>query len=189
MKNFDYLKEINGLGTLYKLCNAAEETQTTDADACALNCRKALEAIVEIVYRLKKEPMGQRESLISLTTREPYTKLIADDEKLAMATNYVRKTGNIAAHSGGVTRREAFFSLLNIYNVVGKLLLRLELIEELANDGMTMAIVTHEMGFAKEVGTRVLFMDEGVIAEENEPREFFENPQNPRLQDFLSKVL
>lgn len=131
MKNFDYLKEINGLGTLYKLCNAAEETQTTDADACALNCRKALEAIVEIVYRLKKEPMGQRESLMSLTTREPYTKLIADDEKLAMATNYVRKTGNIAAHSGGVTRREAFFSLLNIYNVVGKLLLRLELIEEL----------------------------------------------------------
>jgi polar amino acid transport system ATP-binding protein len=54
---------------------------------------------------------------------------------------------------------------------------------------MTMAIVTHEMGFAKEVGTRVIFMDEGVIAEENEPKEFFENPQNPRLQDFLSKVL
>jgi polar amino acid transport system ATP-binding protein len=65
----------------------------------------------------------------------------------------------------------------------------LELIKELADDGMTMAIVTHEMGFAKEVGTRVIFMDEGVIAEENEPKEFFENPQNPRLQDFLSKVL
>ena len=65
----------------------------------------------------------------------------------------------------------------------------LELIRELAEDGMTMAIVTHEMGFAKEVGTRVIFMDEGVIAEENEPKEFFENPQNPRLQDFLSKVL
>ncbi|MBR7088398.1 MAG: amino acid ABC transporter ATP-binding protein, partial [Mogibacterium sp.] len=65
----------------------------------------------------------------------------------------------------------------------------LELIRELAHDGMTMAIVTHEMGFAKEVGTRVIFMDEGVIAEENEPKEFFENPQNPRLQDFLSKVL
>ena len=65
----------------------------------------------------------------------------------------------------------------------------LELIRELANTGMTMAIVTHEMGFAKEVGTRVIFMDEGVIAEENEPKAFFENPQNPRLQDFLSKVL
>lgn len=65
----------------------------------------------------------------------------------------------------------------------------LELIKELADDGMTMAIVTHEMGFAKEVGTRVIFMDEGVIAEENEPKEFFEHPKNPRLQDFLSKVL
>ena len=65
----------------------------------------------------------------------------------------------------------------------------LELIKELAHDGMTMAIVTHEMGFAKEVGTRVIFMDEGVIAEENEPKEFFEHPKNPRLQDFLSKVL
>ena len=65
----------------------------------------------------------------------------------------------------------------------------LELIKELADDGMTMAIVTHEMGFAREVGTRVLFMDEGVIAEENEPEEFFSNPRNPRLQDFLSKVL
>ena len=65
----------------------------------------------------------------------------------------------------------------------------LELIRELAEDGMTMAIVTHEMGFAKEVGTRVLFMDDGVIAEDNEPHEFFEHPKNPRLQDFLSKVL
>ena len=65
----------------------------------------------------------------------------------------------------------------------------LELIKELADDGMTMAIVTHEMGFAKEVGTRVLFMDGGEIAEENEPKAFFESPQNPRLQDFLSKVL
>ena len=131
MKNFDYLQEINGLGTLYRLCNAAEETQATDADTCALNCRRALEAIVQIVYRLKKEPMGPRESLMSLTTRKPYTTLIADDERLKMATDYVRKTGNIAAHSGGVTRREAFFSLLNIYNVVGALLLRLELIDEL----------------------------------------------------------
>ena len=65
----------------------------------------------------------------------------------------------------------------------------LELIKELADDGMTMAIVTHEMGFAREVGTRVLFMDEGTIAAEDEPKTFFENPQNPRLKDFLSKVL
>ena len=65
----------------------------------------------------------------------------------------------------------------------------LEVMKELASDGMTMVVVTHEMGFAKEVATRVLFMDEGVIMEENTPDEFFSSPQNPRLQDFLSKVL
>ena len=65
----------------------------------------------------------------------------------------------------------------------------LDLIRELANEGMTMVIVTHEMGFAREVGTRVLFIDEGVIKEENTPQEFFTNPQNPRLKEFLSKVL
>ena len=65
----------------------------------------------------------------------------------------------------------------------------LDLIRELANEVMTMVIVTHEMGFAREVGTRVLFIDEGVIKEENTPQEFFANPQNPRLKEFLSKVL
>lgn len=65
----------------------------------------------------------------------------------------------------------------------------LELMKELANDGMTMVVVTHEMGFAREVATRVMFMDEGIIMEQNSPGEFFANPQNPRLKDFLSKVL
>ena len=65
----------------------------------------------------------------------------------------------------------------------------LDLIRELANEGMTMVIVTHEMGFAREVATKVLFVDEGVIKEENTPKEFFEHPKNPRLQEFLSKVL
>lgn len=65
----------------------------------------------------------------------------------------------------------------------------LEVMKELAEDGMTMAVVTHEMGFAREVGTRVLFIDEGIVKEENEPQEFFAHPKDPRLQDFLSKVL
>jgi len=65
----------------------------------------------------------------------------------------------------------------------------LEVMKGLAKSGMTMIVVTHEMGFAKEVGTKVLFMDEGVIVEENNPKEFFENPQSPRLKEFLSKVL
>ena len=65
----------------------------------------------------------------------------------------------------------------------------LEVMKELANDGMTMVVVTHEMGFAKEVGSRVLFMDEGKIVEQNAPQALFNNPQHPRLQEFLSKVL
>ncbi len=65
----------------------------------------------------------------------------------------------------------------------------LELMRELASDGMTMAVVTHEMGFAKEVGSRVFFIDDGLIAEEATPEEFFSAPKNPRLQEFLSKVL
>ncbi|MBO5335249.1 MAG: amino acid ABC transporter ATP-binding protein [Clostridia bacterium] len=65
----------------------------------------------------------------------------------------------------------------------------LELMKEVAHEGMTMVIVTHEMGFAKEVADRVIFIDEGIIKEENPPKEFFENPKNERLQEFLSKVL
>lgn len=65
----------------------------------------------------------------------------------------------------------------------------LSVMKELAQDGMTMVVVTHEMGFAREVGSRVLFMDQGKILEQGSPEDIFGNPQNPRLQDFLSKVL
>ena len=65
----------------------------------------------------------------------------------------------------------------------------LDVMKGLAETGMTMVVVTHEMGFAREVGTKVLFMDEGIIMEENTPQEFFSNPKSQRLQEFLSKVL
>ena len=65
----------------------------------------------------------------------------------------------------------------------------LQVMKDLAKEKMTMVLVTHEMGFAKEVANRVIFIDEGVIQEENEPKEFFENPKNERLKSFLSKVL
>ena len=65
----------------------------------------------------------------------------------------------------------------------------LALMRELAEDGMTMVVVTHEMGFAREVASRVMFMDGGKIMEENAPQTFFDHPENPRLQEFLSKVL
>ncbi len=65
----------------------------------------------------------------------------------------------------------------------------LDLMRELANEGMTMVIVTHEMGFAREVANRIIFIDDGVIKEENNPQEFFNNPKDERLKEFLSKVL
>ncbi|HJK16714.1 MAG TPA: peptide ABC transporter ATP-binding protein, partial [Methanocorpusculum sp.] len=65
----------------------------------------------------------------------------------------------------------------------------LNLMKQLADEGMTMVIVTHEMGFAREVADRVLFINDGVIQEENTPEEFFTHPKNQRLQEFLSKVL
>ena len=65
----------------------------------------------------------------------------------------------------------------------------LDLMKQLAHEGMTMVVVTHEMGFAREVGTKLVFMDEGRIVEENTPEEFFNNPQSPRAKEFLSKVL
>ncbi len=65
----------------------------------------------------------------------------------------------------------------------------LQVMKELAESGMTMVVVTHEMGFAREVASKVLFMDEGIIKEENTPQEFFNNPQDERLKEFLSKVL
>ena len=65
----------------------------------------------------------------------------------------------------------------------------LEVMKELAREGMTMVVVTHEMGFAREVADRVLFMDDGLILEEGTPDQIFRNPQNPRTQDFLNKVL
>ncbi|MBP1572624.1 MAG: amino acid ABC transporter ATP-binding protein [Oscillospiraceae bacterium] len=65
----------------------------------------------------------------------------------------------------------------------------LNLMKELANDGMTMVVVTHEMGFAREVASRVMFMEDGVVVEQAGPEEFFNNPKNPRLKEFISKVL
>ena len=65
----------------------------------------------------------------------------------------------------------------------------LDLMKELAAEGMTMVVVTHEMGFAREVADKILFMCDGVIAEEAAPKDFFENPQNPRLQQFLQNIL
>ena len=146
--------------------------------------------------------------LENLTLAPKYHKLMSDEEANETAMRLLNRIGladkaNVypSTLSGGQKQRVAIVRALAMGpdvmlfdeptsaldpEMVGEVL---ELIKELADDGMTMAIVTHEMGFAREVGTRVLFMDEGVIEAEDEPKAFFDNPQNPRLKDFLSKVL
>lgn len=132
MKNFDYLKDIEPLKDLYGFCSAAEDSQQTNHDVCALNGRRALEWIVKAIYTLKGIEVEKKSSLLELMTGEPFTDFVGDDGKLMMAAHYVRKMGNKAAHDGGVKKREAFFSLLNIYNVVGGILLKLRVLKTLA---------------------------------------------------------
>ncbi len=132
MRNFDYLQDIEALRDLYGFCSAAEDTQQTNYDMCALNGRRALEWIVKAIYTLKGIKIEPRTSLLEMMSSEPFTQFIGDDDKLMMAAHYVRKIGNKAAHDGGVKGGEAYFTLLNIYNVVGGILLKLGVLKNLA---------------------------------------------------------
>ena len=131
MQNFDYLKDITELRDLYIYCAAAEATQQSDYDACALNCRRALEWMVKAIYQLKHLQIPERATLLGLMSGEPFTEFIAD-ERLMMAAHWVRKVGNLSAHAGGVKGGQAYFSLLNLYNFIGGVLLKLGIIPSLA---------------------------------------------------------
>ncbi len=135
-------------------------------------------------------------------------KLMGQEEANDNATRLLNRIGLAdkadvypGMHSGGQQQRVAIVRALAMNpdvmlfdeptsaldpEMVGEVL---QVMKELAHEGMTMVVVTHEMGFAKEVATRCLFMDGGQVLEENAPQAFFNNPQHPRLQDFLSKVL
>ena len=130
MKNFDYLKEIDALNDLYHFCRMAEDSQQSDADICALNCRRGLEWIVKAIYTLKGIVVEKRDSLYELMTGAPFVEFV-DDDRVMMAAHYIRKVGNTGAHSGGVSKKESFFCLLNLYNVVGAILLKLRIIDTL----------------------------------------------------------
>ena len=144
----------------------------------------------------------------NITLAPVRTKLMSKEEANDLATQLLRRVGleeKADAYpsqlSGGQKQRIAIVRALAMNpklmlfdeptsaldpEMVGEVL---QVMKELADDGMTMVVVTHEMGFAREVGNRVLFMDEGKILEQNSPAELFGNPQHPRLQEFLSKVL
>lgn len=144
----------------------------------------------------------------NLTLAPVQLKLMSEAEAEAVATKLLTRIGLLEKRdeypsklSGGQKQRVAIIRALAMNpkvmlfdeptsaldpEMVGEVL---QLMKELADDGMTMVIVTHEMGFAREVATRVMFMDEGVIAEEGTPEAIFKTPTNERLKDFLSKVL
>lgn len=130
MTNFDYLRDIEPLHDLYTFCQGAEASMESDHDACALHCRRGLEWLVKAIYTLKNADIGERKSLFELMTGEPFVAFI-DDDRLMAAAHYIRRVGNIAAHSGGVKSGEAYFCLLNLYNLVGGTLLKLRFLSSL----------------------------------------------------------
>ncbi|MCQ2256707.1 MAG: DEAD/DEAH box helicase family protein [Bacteroidaceae bacterium] len=131
MKNFSYLQDIPELATLYKFCDEAECSHNTNADVCALNCRRALEWIIRAIYAMKHIHVDSKDSLYTLMSSEPFTEFL-DDSRQMMAAHFVRKVGNKAAHTGGVKGGESFFCLLNLYNLVGGVLLKLGVLKNLA---------------------------------------------------------
>ena len=159
---------------------------------CALSDRR--KAIIHNLFSKKKELVRSKDE-IKKAEKENAMKLLARIGLEDKANAYP------STLSGGQKQRVAIVRSLAMNpdvilfdeptsaldpEMVGEVL---EVMKELAKSGMTMVIVTHEMGFAKEVGSRIVFIDEGVIKEENNPKDFFDNPQDPRLQEFLSKVL
>ena len=147
---------------------------------------------------------GKKEELIPITTTKEEIKNEAKEQALAL----LRRIGlddkadaYPSTLSGGQKQRVAIIRSLAMNpdvilfdeptsaldpEMVGEVL---ELMKQLAQEGMTMVVVTHEMGFAREVASRVIFMDDGQIKEEAPPQEFFDHPKNPRLKEFLSKIL
>ena len=184
-----------------KIWFEGEEITSPDVDINKVRCRMGM---VFQHFNLFPNMTVRR----NITIAPIRTGLMKPEEADAEATRLLERVGLLdkadaypASLSGGQKQRIAIVRALAMSpkmmlfdeptsaldpEMVGEVL---EVMKELADSGMTMAVVTHEMGFAREVGTRVLFVDEGMIKEENTPEEFFNNPQDPRLRDFLSKVL
>ena len=130
MKNFDYLKDC-GVLRLYNLCAAAEDNQVSHPDLSVISARRALEYVVKSIYAMKRIPVSDRDSLFELVDGEPFRSFIGDD-RIMMAVHYIRKVGNAGAHNDRVGRKESFFGLLNLYNVVAAVLTKLKVVETVA---------------------------------------------------------
>ena len=152
----------------------------------------------QIISNVVEEDVGFGPENIGVPTDEIWKRM---EEALKNVGMYAYRKNSPNKLSGGQKQRVAIVRALCMHpeillfdevtaaldpEMVGEVL---ELMKDLAKEGMTMVVVTHEMGFAREVATRVLFIDEGKIQEENSPKEFFANPKNKRLREFLSKTL
>ena len=161
MRNFDYIKDL-GIDVLHKFCAAAEENQVSNPDFSAINARRALEYIVRALYEMKGIEVGERTSLFELVDGEPFKDFIGD-ERVMMAVHYVRKVGNNAAHAGSVTRKESFFALLNIYNVVGAVLLKLKLVDSVKPFDKTLVPNTPQMAVMVPTPVKAIAPSEKII--------------------------
>ena len=166
--------------------------------------KKAKRANKMIAFKNIFKSADKKEALVEITTTEAQIKKEARENALNLLKRIgLEEKADVypSTLSGGQKQRVAIVRSLAMNpdvilfdeptsaldpEMVGEVL---DLMKSLAQEGLTMVIVTHEMGFAREVANRILFIDEGIIKEENEPKEFFANPKDPRLQEFLSKVL
>ena len=160
--------------------------------------------IKNVFIKLKNTFSSKKSELIPIETTEAQIKADVKEKALKLLTRIgLADKANVypSTLSGGQKQRIAIVRALAMDpevilfdeptsaldpEMVGEVL---DLMKELADDGMTMVIVTHEMGFAREVADKIIFIDEGVIKESGTPEEVFDNPQNPRLKEFLSKVV
>jgi len=132
MANFDYLHNIDALKDLYRYCQSAEASMESNYDVCALHCRQGMEWLIKTIYTLKNAEIGERTPLYELMTGEPFVEFIGNESRLLSAAHYIRKVGNLGAHAGGVKSGQAYFCLLNLYNLVGGVLLKLKVLSTLA---------------------------------------------------------
>ncbi|MBQ5925721.1 MAG: DEAD/DEAH box helicase family protein, partial [Paludibacteraceae bacterium] len=184
MRNFDYLRDL-GFDSLHRYCSAAEENQVCNPDTSAINSRRALEYVVRALYKMKHIEVDERVSLFELVDSIVFRQFIGDD-RVMMAVHYVRKVGNNAAHVGSVTKKESFFALLNIYNVVGAVLMKLRVVDEVKPFNRT--LIPNSVQQAVVVPAKVEVKGSDAIVAVVEPEALTDNAPVKEMASELSEA-
>ena len=175
MKNFDYLHTC-GLARLHNLCAAAEDNQVNHPDLSAVSARRALEYVVKSIYAMKQVPVSEKSSLFELMDGETFRCFIGDDNVMR-AAHYVRRVGNAGAHNDSVSKRESFFCLLNIYNVVASVLIKLKVVESVAPFDKTLI---PDSKFAPTIADTKITVDENDDIVVKADKDALEHPEPTR---------